>query len=158
MNRFIILYTMIIFCGLAACKEVDVNQRIADIPDHQWGKHLSATIDLDVKDTANYALYLIFRHTEQYPYNNIVAKITIKDTANHTVAAFTVNAPLTSTSGKWDGRNIDDLYDHFIKLNKVIPLKKSRYSFIINQLMKDDPLPYVLNAGIAIEKQNETGQ
>ncbi|ANH83609.1 gliding motility lipoprotein GldH [Niabella ginsenosidivorans] len=156
MNRLILFISLMLICWLASCKQVDVNQRVADIPDHKWGKRLSAIIDLDVKDTADYGLYFIFRHTEQYPYNNIIAKITVKDTANHTIAAFTVNASLVSASGKWDGRGIDDLYDHFIKLNRTIPLKKNRYRFVISQLMKDDPLPFVLNAGIGIEKA--TGQ
>lgn len=149
------VYVLIFFIsGLFSCQQVTVNERIADIPDHRWRQQHAAMVDLDVRAAAPYQLYFIFRHTEQYPYNNIVAKITIKDTLNKVVAALTVNAPLASPSGKWEGNAIDDLYDHFIKLNTIVPLRAGRYHFIINQLMKDDPLPFVLNAGIAIEKQN----
>ncbi|MBO9619061.1 MAG: gliding motility lipoprotein GldH [Niabella sp.] len=150
-----IVYLLILFiaCGLLSCRQVVVNERIADIPAHEWQQNHAAVVDLDVAATAPYQLYFIFRHTEQYPYNNIVAKVTIKDTLNKVIAALTVNAPLASASGKWEGNAIDDLYDHFIKLNTIVPLRRGRYHFIITHQMKDDPLPFVLNAGIAIEKQ-----
>ncbi|AHF17976.1 gliding motility lipoprotein GldH [Niabella soli] len=153
MRSLVYLLVFFIICGLFSCGQVVVNERIADIPAHKWQQQRAAIVDLDVKETAPYQLYFIFRHTEQYPYNNIVAKVTIKDTLNKVVTALTVNAPLTASSGKWEGNAVDDLYDHFIKLNTIVPLRKGRYHFIITQLMKDDPLPFVLNAGIAIEKQ-----
>lgn len=133
-----------------------VNEAVADIPKHEWQKKRPAIVTFDIPDTARYEIFLLMRHTQQYPYNNILLNIAIKDTSNHVLTAINVNAPLTTKAGKWTGFNIDDLYDHRIRLHTAVPLRKNRYHFIISQRMKDDPLPFVLNAGIALEEASTT--
>ncbi len=48
---------------------------------------------------------------------------------------------------------MDDIFDHRIRLTQApIKLKMGNYTFTIQQAMREDPLPYVLNAGIRVEK------
>ncbi|MCD2423838.1 gliding motility lipoprotein GldH [Niabella pedocola] len=155
MNRFVPVILIISVILVFSCKHIEVRERVADIPRHEWSKKKPAVIELDVADSATYQLYLILRHTQQYRYNNLVASISIKDTSGHPLSTFRVNASLVTPSGKWGGSNIDDLYDHRIRLNIPLVLKKNRYRFTISQLMKDDPLLFMLNAGIGIEKTTE---
>ncbi|WP_018627234.1 gliding motility lipoprotein GldH [Niabella aurantiaca] len=152
MDRFVYCLFFVLISTVFSCRQVKVTERIADIPRHEWRKNVPAVIELDIADTATYQLYLLVRHTQQYRYNNLVARISIKDTANQPITSFRVNASLVTPSGKWAGNNIDDLYDHRIRLNTDVPLKKNRYRFTISQLMKDDPLLFILNAGIGIKK------
>ncbi|WP_300604268.1 gliding motility lipoprotein GldH [Niabella sp.] len=158
MNRFVSVLLFILTAPVFSCKHIEVRERVADIPRHEWGKKFPAVVELDVADSATYQLYLILRHTQQYRYNNLVAAVSIKDTTGHPVTTFRVNASLVTPSGSWAGGNIDDLYDHRIRLNTPVVLKKNRYRFAISQLMKDDPLLFILNAGIGIEKITETRQ
>ncbi|MBZ4188752.1 gliding motility lipoprotein GldH [Niabella beijingensis] len=152
MNRFVYVFLLVMIGGVISCKHVEVKERVADIPGHEWNKKSPAVVELDVTDTATYQLFLIVRHSLQYRYNNIVVNVAIKDTANRSLNSFRVNASLVTPSGNWAGSNIDDLYDHRIRLNTAVTLKKNRYRFVITQLMKDDPLPYILNVGMGIEK------
>lgn len=158
MDRFVYSLLFILISAVLSCTHIEVKERIADIPRHEWRKNVPAVVELDIADTAAYQLYLLVRHTQQYRYNNLVARISVKDTANRPVTSFRVNASLVTPSGKWAGNNIDDLYDHRIRLNTDVPLKKNRYRFTISQLMKDDPLLFILNAGIAVKKVTETQQ
>lgn len=156
MNRFVYLLFFVSICVILSCRHVEVTERVADIPQHEWSKKKPAVVEIDITDTATYELYLLVRHTQQYRYNNLVAKISIKDTANRPLTAFKVNASFVTPSGKWAGNNIDDLYDHRIRLHTTVALKKNRYRFTISQLMKDDPLDFILNAGIGVKKITET--
>ncbi|MCF3111136.1 gliding motility lipoprotein GldH [Niabella sp. CC-SYL272] len=156
MNRFVSVLLIISTSVVFSCKQIEVRERVADIPRHEWKKKSPAIVELDITDSASYQLYLILRHTQQYRYNNLVASISVKDTAGHPVSTLRVNASLVTPSGKWGGSNIDDLYDHRIRLNVPVVLKKNRYRFTISQLMKDDPLLFMLNAGIGVEKITET--
>lgn len=146
---------MLLFFQTSSCTPIEVTEKIVELPKHVWAKNHQAMVEIDSPDSAAYQLYLLLRHTQQYPYNNILLHITVQDTTQRTLSSFTVNAPLTTLSGKWAGGQIDDLVDHRIRLATHIALNKNRYRFTITQLMKEDPLPYILNTGIAIEKIND---
>jgi hypothetical protein len=50
---------------------------------------------------------------------------------------------------------MDDIVDQRIPfyLNNIpTPLKKGKYTFTLQQVMREDPLQHVLNAGIRVEK------
>ena len=48
---------------------------------------------------------------------------------------------------------MDDVFDHRIRITKSpIHLKKGVYQFSLQQIMREDPLPSILNAGIRVEK------
>lgn len=148
-------FYLLLFLVLAgiACKEVAVNEKIADIPKHRWPKNAAQAVTIAVTDTAAYNLVLLFRHTLQFRYNNILLGLEIKDSSGNQIAHFNINAGLTTLTGKWKGVNIDDLYDYRIDLHTAVPLKKNRYRFIFKQLMNADPLTHVLNVGIALEQK-----
>ncbi|GAC1440675.1 MAG: hypothetical protein NVSMB63_07400 [Sediminibacterium sp.] len=48
---------------------------------------------------------------------------------------------------------MDDVFDHRARITRSpIKLKKGSYTFALQQAMREEPLEYVLNAGIRIEK------
>ena len=54
---------------------------------------------------------------------------------------------------KWLGTGMDDIIEHRITFNTLpIHLKKGNYTFSLQQIMREDPLQHVLNAGIRVEK------
>ena len=48
---------------------------------------------------------------------------------------------------------MDDIYDHRIQLGPEQSLTAGKYNFIIEQIMRENPLNNVLNVGLRIEKK-----
>jgi hypothetical protein len=48
---------------------------------------------------------------------------------------------------------MDDIYEHRIPLAPEQNLKAGTYTFTIEQIMREDPLKNVLNAGLRLEKK-----
>ena len=53
------------------------------------------------------------------------------------------------------GVNIDDLYDHRIKINNLCFWNPESYVSFSGMKMKENPLPFILNIGVAISKSKE---
>ena len=105
-----------------------------------------------IKDTsAYYNIYLVLRHTESYHFNNIWINFSVvfpKDTA----ITRRFNIQLATGNG-WLGTSMDDIIEQRLIINKQpIRLNEGTYKFSLLQLMREDPLQNVLNAGIRVEK------
>jgi len=140
---------------MASCHEVEVMEKAANIPQHAWVKTQSAIVELDVKDSALYDLYILVRHSQKFSYSHLITQLSIQDTAGKPLGNMDLTLPLTKSDGNWSGINIDDLYDHRIKINNPVFLKAGKLRFIFRQEMKENPLPFILNIGVAISKSNE---
>lgn len=130
-----------------------VYERMAFFQKHEWSGSQKQSFDFEVTDTvASYRLYLVLRHTDAYNWNNIWVNIEVKapDTT------YIIKRPFTlADNQKWNGTAVDDIIDHRIPFNQnniPIPLKKGKYTFTLQQVMREDPLQHVLNAGIRVEK------
>lgn len=140
--------------AFAGCRPVDVYENTTGIPRHAWARNHKAVVELDVKDSAYHNLVFVIRHTEKYKYTGIACSITIHDTAAGTkpLAYLKVNVPLITRRGNWAGDNMDDLFYHRSKIDQPIFFKPGRYRFVLQHKMKENPLPHILNVGVAIEK------
>ena len=53
----------------------------------------------------------------------------------------------------WLGSGMDDIFEHRIAFNdKPAPFQKGKYTFTLQQDMREDPLEHIINAGIRVEK------
>ena len=60
---------------------------------------------------------------------------------------------LSNNKQGWLGSGMDDIFEHRIPFNdKPAPLHKGKYTFTLQQDMREDPLEHILNAGIRVEK------
>lgn len=70
---------------------------------------------------------------------------------------FMLELPLATNEKGWLGTAMDDLYEHRVALTldpqKFNFKKKGTYIFTLEQVMREDPLQHVLNAGIRLEKK-----
>jgi gliding motility-associated lipoprotein GldH len=65
------------------------------------------------------------------------------------------NIPLTDNNEQWAGAGMDDIYELRRELKlRTIKLEKniSACTFSLEQVMRDNPLKHVINAGLRIEK------
>jgi gliding motility-associated lipoprotein GldH len=148
-HRYIFL-----FIGLMvfwACTSLNVFEKSVPFPNHVWSSTDTPSFHFNITDTnALYNLYVVFRHEDAYRYKNVWLHITVHDPD----PTYSFNREFTlANSAGWLGTAMDDIADHRLPFNAVpAKLKKGEYSFTLEQIMREDPLQHVLNAGIRIVK------
>lgn len=144
---------------LNSCTQLSLYERSVAIPKHRWHSHFVPSFDCSIKDTtARYDIALILRHRDLYRYNNIWLNITVTG-PDQKKYSFDTEKQLGTNENGWLGSGMDDIYEHRISLQKDllthgISLRNpGHYNFQIKQIMREDPLEYVMNVGIRIEKK-----
>jgi gliding motility-associated lipoprotein GldH len=144
----------IVFCVLfIACNTLDVFEKSSAFDKHEWKSTQKPSFDFTIADTnALYNIYVVVRHDDAYHYNNLWLNITTQASASMPETQ-QIELTLANNAKGWLGTGMDDVYDHRIRItNAPIKLKKGNYHFTIQHTMREDPLPYVLSAGIRVEK------
>lgn len=146
---------------MASClpAKMDAYEKNQEIPRHQWTYQYKPVFEVTVnpEDTAYlYNLYVNVRHTDAYPYSNIWVLVSTQTPGDTTQQLRRVELPLADASGKWLGSGLDDIYEHRIPIQeRAILNKPGTYRFIFEQNMRQNPLPYVMNVGLRIEKAGQ---
>lgn len=139
--------------------KMDAYEKNQEIPGHQWTYQYKPVFEVTVNpaDTAYlYNIYVNVRHTDAYPYSNIWVLVNTQTPGDTTRQSRRVELPLADASGKWLGSGLDDIYEHRIPIQeKAILNKPGTYRFIFEQNMRQNPLPYVMNVGLRIEKAGQ---
>ena len=151
MNKALILAFFSI-C-LTACNKIEVFEKNIAIRNHEWKSSFTPSVQFDIEDTvATYNLYIVLRHSDAYGFNNIWLKCTVifPDSSKKSQQ---YNLPLATNSNGWMGTGMDDIYETRILIQPRTKFNKpGRYQFILQQVMREDPLEHVLNAGVRVEK------
>jgi len=148
------LLVWVFFCALlAGCDTIGVFEKSTFFPEHSWSSKVQPVYTFTISDTTSlYHIYAIVRHEDAYRYNNIWLRITTK-APNDTPKSQQVNLLLADNRKGWLGTGMDDIYDHRIRITRTPQkLRAGNYSFTLQQIMREDPLPAILNAGIRVEK------
>jgi len=145
----------IISCCWSCNTSLDVFEQTVFFPKHEWDSKDQPNFSFEVKDTAaRYQIYVVVRHEDAYHYKNLWLNITTQAPSEKPQSQ-KVNLPLANNASGWLGKGMDDVFDHRIRITSApIALKKGLYHFTLQQIMREDPLPAMLNAGIRVEKSN----
>jgi gliding motility-associated lipoprotein GldH len=137
---------------LQSCNTIDVYEQTIAIPKHEWKSNLHLNFTSVIKDsTGYYNIYFVLRHSEAYHFNNIWLDFTAAF-PNDTARTQRLNLQLATGNG-WLGTSMDDIIEQRLLINKQpIRLPAGTYKFSLSQIMREDPLENILNAGIRIEK------
>lgn len=152
---FFISYSLFLICFATSCKQVNLYERIQNIPKAEWSSDFKPSFSFEIQDTAAlYNLYVTIRHTNAYPFSNIwlLAYVQLPgDTAREQ----RLNLRLAGND-KWLGVGMDDIYEHRIVLSeRPIPFKRTGTAvFTLQNIMRQDPLPGIMQVGIRVEKIN----
>ena len=142
-----------------ACTPIDLYERVAAIPKQAWQSSFKPSFTFDIKDTASpYQLFLILRHNNKYNYNNIWLNIYRKK-PDGSISKVPYELQLATNEHGWLAEGMDDLYEHRIPLTPPAAdsfsfNRSGAYTFTIEQIMREDPLEHILNAGLRIERKN----
>lgn len=148
-----ILSFFLLTLALTSCQTLDVFEKTAFFPDHEWASNRRASFTFAIEDTsAAYHISVVFRHEDAYHFNNIWLNVTTQAPGD-TAKTQLVNVILANNKKGWLGTGMGDVFDHRARITRMpVKLKKGNYTFILQQNMREEPLQYVLNAGIRVEK------
>ncbi len=148
--RFIIFFSSLF---LASCDTVSVYEKIASFPVFKWETTNKPTFNFTITDTtALYNIYIVIRHEDAYHFNNLWLNVTTKAPGTAPVNQ-QLELVLANNGRGWLGSGLDDIFTHRVRITQSpIKLKKGDYQFTLQQIMRENPLQSVLDAGIRVEK------
>lgn len=139
---------------LNACARLDVYEKNVSIPKYEWRYNFQPSFDFSITDTASaYMIYIVVRHTDAYRYNNIWLNIGTKNPGD-SIRNQRFELQLASDAKGWEGVGMDDIWEVRKPITKG-PVKFNKagtYSFTLSQIMRENPLPNIMSAGVRVEK------
>lgn len=155
-NRSYVANLLLVFAlvlGLSSCDKARLYEENQQINDNSWEYKDAKTFTTEINDTAqNYNLYVNVRHSFQFEWRNVWVNI---KTIFPDGKSFDkrVNLVLSEPDGHWYGDCLGDNCDLQVSIqNNAIFPQKGKYTFIITQDMRINPLPFVKSVGMRIEK------
>jgi gliding motility-associated lipoprotein GldH len=146
----ILFISLIIF----SCGKIDLFEKQANIPDQQWFYSNVPQFTFHIDDTlSHYNIYVVLRHTDLYNYNNLWLRLGSKAPGD-SMRFQNINLRLASDSKGWEGSGTDDIYEvrKNISPGPVSFKSAGDYTFSIGQIMRENPLNYVMSVGLRVEK------
>ena len=142
-----------------SCTDIDLFEKHVSIPKHEWKADFKPQFTFNIQDTtAVYDVMLILRHNEKYRYNNIWVKLSIQSPGD-SAQTIRIEKTLATNKDGWLATAMDDIYDHRISINNELAENNisfktpGEYTFTLQQDMREDPLLYVMNVGLRVEKK-----
>jgi len=144
----------IAYCLFFSCTQLNVYEKDTAIPNNKWESNFAIKGKFVITDTtAGYNIYLVLRHTDAYKYDNIWLNIGLKAPGD-SLQYQKLNLELGNDAKGWEGTGMNDIWEVRKVLNdRPLPFKKTgNYEFNITQIMRDNPLPNIMSAGLRIER------
>lgn len=143
---------------LVHCRPIDLYERTVNIPKHAWSSDFTPSFEFEIKDTITlYEVSLVLRHTDGYPFNNIWLNVQVE--TPDSLYTFRAEKKLGDNDKGWLGTGLNDVIEHRISLNPDLAnagisfRRSGTYTFRLTQIMREDPLPQVLQTGIRVERK-----
>ncbi|MEO6683831.1 MAG: gliding motility lipoprotein GldH [Ginsengibacter sp.] len=149
-KAFFISLLIATFCS---CGKIDLYEKQAQIPSQKWFYNNVPEFSFHISDTASlYNIYVVLMHTDLYGYNNIWLRVGSR-APEDSMSFQNLNIRLTE-GASWKGTGMDNIYEirELISPGPVSFNKLGDYDFTIAQIMRENPLNYILNVGLRIEK------
>jgi len=155
--RSLIFSAVIILAGFSGCLPSPYYQKDVVVPQYAWGYSFQPSFRFEIADTtALYNLYFIIRHTEAYPFSNIWMWVYTKQPGDTSYMRSRIEIPLAEPSGKWLGRGMGEIWEQRMPITRNDnPMQFNRpgvYEIKLEQNMRINPLPEVLQIGLRVEK------
>lgn len=152
-SRIIICIFTLYFFALMSCKDFNSFENTTTFPQHDWPSTEKINASFTIADTtAFYNIFVVVRHTGAFHFNNLWINLSTKAPGD-TLKSQQLNLQLANNTQGWLGTYFDDIIEHRIQVNPFpVKLKAGEYVFTMQQIMREDPLQEMMNAGIRIEK------
>lgn len=147
------LFLMILFAALISCSENTILDKSIDIENNEWDIKQIIKLETSIEDASEaYNFYVNIRHGATYPYSNMYVFVTTT-MPNGKSLRDTLECVFADDKGHWLGKSAGNIVDHRIPFKRNIRFpQKGIYKFELEQAMRMEKLPDVLDAGLRIEK------
>ena len=148
-----VLFIALLVATSSSCGKIDLYEKQVQIPAQKWFYNDVPEFTFQIEDTsALYNIYVVLRHTDLYSFNNVWLRIGSQAPAD-SMSYQNLNIRL-ATGSSWKGTGMDDIYEirEMISPGPVSFNKIGDYHFNIAQIMRENPLRYIMNVGLRIEK------
>lgn len=155
----ILLLVCTITLGLSSCDKARLFEENQQINNNSWDYKDAKTFVTEISDTSqNYNLYVNVRHSFQFEWRNAWVNIKTIFPDGKTFDK-RVNLVLSEPDGHWYGDCLGDNCDLQVSIqNNAFFPQNGKYTFIITQDMRVNPLPFVKSVGMRIEKAGAEGK
>ena len=149
------LFSLLTVLVTVACNGDVVYERNERIPGNEWSRYHIPVFEVEITDTLNaHNLLINLRNTGEYPRSNLFLFIS----ATSPRGAFTrdtLELVLAEPSGRWKGRGFGSVWQNrfFYRQNVRFP-ERGIYTFEVEQAMRIDDLPGILDVGLRIERSD----
>src|SRR4051812_18439794 len=119
MNAPLRALIIISFCclQLTACGPIGVFEKNVAFKKQEWAGSDKPVFSFSISDTtAAYNIFLVFRHTDAYNYNNVWMKFT--RSGPDTAYTQQVDLRLANNAQGWLGTGMDDIWEHRIPITE----------------------------------------
>ncbi len=157
-NKIILSATLFLVCVLffSSCDKARIYEQNQEIPESGWENKNVLKFDVEIKDISTPTnFYINVRNADGYPYSNLFLFVkTIFPDGKQ--SNDTLECLLADEKGKWIGKGMGDIYDNQIpfKRNVRFPIP-GKYAFEIQQAMRTDNIPLIMDVGLRIENAEE---
>jgi gliding motility-associated lipoprotein GldH len=153
-NILLLLFISLVFTG---CLRSPYFQKQVSIPSNKWEAKFQPSFKFEISDTQSlYNMYFLIRHTEAYPYSNVWLWIHTKAPGDTTYTKSRIEIPLADPSGKWLGRGMGEIWEQRMPIthegDSLILRKAGTWEIKLEQNMRINPLPEILQVGLRVEK------
>ena len=147
-------YILLLIIFISSCAKLDVFEKNAEIPGHEWTYNNSPSFNFIISDTsASYNIFIVVRHTDAYNYNNLWLRVG-SQAPGDTARTQNIDITLGSDARGWEGIGMDDIFEFRKNITPgPLPFKKpGTYKFTISHIMRENPLHHILSIGLRVEK------
>jgi gliding motility-associated lipoprotein GldH len=152
MNR-VFVCLLLVAMAFTACDPSRHFEENKEIPKMEWDKDVPLSFLVSVDDTSlGYNVYINVRNAGFYRFSNLYLFVNTTFPQGQ-VHRDTVECILASPEGRWLGEGLGDIWDNRILFKENVQFTQpGEYRFELNQAMRINPLPGIMDAGIRIEK------
>lgn len=157
MKNILTLTLLAVVLFIVGCMPLNLYEKQEQIPAQKWYYTFIPKFTFHIEDTVtNYRMFVVIRHTDQYPYNNIWIKLGAQY-GQDSISYQRLNLQLASPEMGWEGRGMGDVFEvrKPITPGAVSFDNAGDYTFSIAQIMRENPLQHILSVGMRIEKVSE---
>ena len=135
-------------------------QKQVPVPAAAWSYDFKPEFRIQITDTGKiYQAYFLIRHDELFPTSNIWFRWSVKSPGDTVfIPGPRIEKTLAEPGGKWLAKGMGGIWEHKIPLGskEAPPIKDTGlYVIRLEQIMRQNPLPAVLNVGFALEAKTK---
>lgn len=147
-----IAVTFTLLSVFTGCDKERIFEQNQKINARSWSENNLLVFNVDIKDTVSlYNMYINVRNADTYRFSNLYIFMTTKLPMGQ-IEKDTLQLVIANDEGKWLGNGLGDIFESRILFKeKVKFINNGNYQFTLQQAMRLNPLPGILDVGIRVE-------